>query len=866
MAVIKNGDLLKKLNGSTINIHTVEIQSTCKLHEVLKNYFLPSCLNVLSINDNILNYQDIFYLITSLNSVVSLLEFNLAGTKFKESSFNCFISVLINCSDLRSLCLTNNGLTKQELNCLITAFESMKNLKKLNLSKNNLTDTLANDKQGGGKSIVCLSPTLEEVILSDIIHGEDFFANMIPLKLRLKKLHLSKMKLRPCDIEKLVRMLKSLPFPLSLQELVLTDVDVVDMGYDELFRAIKLLKNLKKLDLGGTKIRDKKTFVDMLSSLSLLEQLVFPNILMHVDGIPEVFKALRSLRYLKHLDIGGNAVYKTDGNTLAEVLPSLQLLEKLVLGEITCEFRGIQKPLFVAVGKLKKLKELRLQHLGFVITKTCAIALAKVLPSLQLLEKLELGQVNFDNENEKQVFAAVGKLKYLKEFTLHNSQIPQTGAEVLAEELPALKLLEKVKLFTIDFDNGSEKLLYIALTSLKYLKELNLAESKINQTGAVALTKVLPALQLLEKLVLGEIEFGNRSEKQLFHAVGELKYLKKLDLGKNTITQTGAVTLAEVLPSLQLLEKLVFTKIDFDNEQLLYSVGKLGYLKKLNLQFSKITQTGIKALTEVLGSLQLLEKLLLGHIHFYNDNENESPFFYAVGNLKYLKELGLRSTYITQAGIVVLAEVLPSLQLLEKLVLGNIDFDNESEEKLFYAIMKLRSLKKLDLTSTELAQTGTGALAEVLPSLQVLETLALGKIDFDNTSEKQLFVAVAKSKYLKKLDLDVSKITQTGAVTLAEVLPSLQLLETLWLGEIDFINNESEKQLFAAVGSLNWLKDLVWRTKITDEGAATFIGVLPTLRNLRYISLPSDVGRDEQETPVSKIEAAACHVRGLSVL
>jgi Ran GTPase-activating protein (RanGAP) involved in mRNA processing and transport len=497
-----------------------------------------------------------------------------------------------------------------------------------------------------------------------------------------------------------------------------------------------------------------------------------------------------------------------------------------------------------------------------------------------VLEKLVLGQIEFDNETQEQLFAAVGKLKYLKEFTLHYSDITQTGAEVLAGELPALKLLEKVKLFFIDFDNGSEKLLCIALTSLKYLNELDLAKTKISQTGAVALSKLLPALQLLEKLVLGEIDFDNGSEKQLFDAVGKLKRLKKFYL-RTKITQTGAITLAEVLPSLQLLEKLVLTNIDFDNgsnEQFLDSVGKLGYLKKLYLQFSEITQTGIKALTKVLGSLQLLEKLLFGHIHFYNDNENEieSKFFYALGNLRYLKELGLWSTYITQTGIVVLAEVLPSLQLLEKLVLGNIDFDNGSEEKLFYVIMKLRSLKKLGLVSTELTQTGTGALAEVLPSLQVLEELTLGEIDFDNTSEKQLFAAVAKSKYLKKLDLRFTKITQTGAVTLAEVLPSLQLLETLWLGEID-LNNESEKQLFAAVGSLNWLNYLLLRrTKITDEGAATVIGVLPTLRNLRSIELPdvesdenetsSDAECDEHETPVSKIKAAGRLVPGLSIV
>jgi hypothetical protein len=92
-----------------------------------------------------------------------------------------------------------------------------------------------------------LPPNLQEVILSDIIHGGKLFNNMIPLQDQLRKLHLSKIKLRPCDAERLAGMLSSFRF---LEELVLSNVDVADSKCGKIFSAIKLLKNLKKLDLG----------------------------------------------------------------------------------------------------------------------------------------------------------------------------------------------------------------------------------------------------------------------------------------------------------------------------------------------------------------------------------------------------------------------------------------------------------------------------------------------------------------------------------------------------------------------------------------------------------------------------------------
>jgi Ran GTPase-activating protein (RanGAP) involved in mRNA processing and transport len=401
----------------------------------------------------------------------------------------------------------------------------------------------------------------------------------------------------------------------------------------------------------------------------------------------------------------------------------------------------------------------------------------------------------------------------------------------------------------------------------------------------------------LEKLVLRNIEFDNECQKHLFHAVGKLKYLKELDFGMSTITQTGAVTLAEVLPSLQLLEKLVLRHIEFDNEcqkHLFHAVGKLKYLKELDFGLSPITQTGHVTLAEVLPSLQLLEKLVLENIEF--DDECQKHLFHAVGKLKYLKELDLGLSTITQTGA--LAEVLPSLQLLEKLVLRNIEFDNECQKHLFHAVGKLKYLKELGFRLSTITQTGAVTLAEVLPSLQLLEKLVLEDIEFDDECQKHLFHAVGKLKYLKELDLGWSTITQTGAVTLAEVLPSLQLLEKLVLRNIEF-DNECQKHLFHAVGKLKYLKGLNLRcSEITLAGAATLTDVLPTLRNLRWILLSkiksdeteissdeeseeNEISSDEEseenetssdeesegnETPKSKLEAAARLVPGLRIL
>jgi hypothetical protein len=103
-------------------------------------------------------------------------------------------------------------------------------------------------------------------------------------------------------------------------------------------------------------------------------------------------------------------------------------------------------------------------------------------------------------------------------------------------------------------------------------------------------------------------------------------------------------------------------------------------------------------------------------------------------------------------------------------------------------------------------------------------------------------------------------IISVGADSLAEVLPSLQLLEKLELRWIYF-TNINDQQLYTAIGSLSCLKELdLCGTEVTDAGAEILIDVLPSLRHLTCITLPWIYG-----TLRSRLKAAASQVPGLKV-
>ncbi len=199
---------------------------------------------------------------------------------------------------------------------------------------------------------------------------------------------------------------------LSLEELALTDMSVGNMDYEKLFSAIKLLNHLRKLNLGGIRFIDDRAVADMLSSLFSMEELVLTDMSAGIMDNKKLFSAIKLLNHLRKLELGG--VKLRDPKVLFDMLPSLSILEEIVFPVVDLTNTDCMTGYFAALESLRYLKNLDLGRI-----KPASEALACVLPSLQLLEKASVG---LDSERLDhaitQLFGALGKLKYLKELHL----------------------------------------------------------------------------------------------------------------------------------------------------------------------------------------------------------------------------------------------------------------------------------------------------------------------------------------------------------------------------------------------------------------------------------------------------------------
>ena len=807
-------------------------------------WFLPSTLEELILSD-VLHGEKLFAKMKPLHNLKKL---HLTNLKLKASDVEVLAATLSCFPKLEELSLSyivaadSNNSSK-----ILSAMKSLGNLRKLHLTNLKLR---ACDVEVLATTLLSF-PKLEDLSLANIVAADSslnkLFSAIKSLE-NIKSIDLSDISLH--NEIALSDMLSSLS---CLEELVLSGMSVANMDEKRLFGSIQLLKRLRKLDVGGINVREAKGLLDMLPSLLLLEEFVFPAVVLgDIGGTVGYFGALVSLRYLKNVDLRWTKMCKSAKEGLARTLPSLQMLQRLVLGEMIGSDN--EKEIYVALGNLKYLKEVDLGR-SYITQTGTAETLGRVLPSWTLLEKLVLQGIRHRDEYVGQLFAALANLKYLKELHLNLVDI----TEALAHVLPSLTLLEKLVLEEIRHYHECHEQLFAALGNLKYLKELHLVCWNITESGTKTLAHVLSSLTLLEKLVLKGISSDDECDEQLFAALGNLKYLEELHLVCVNITEHGTKTLVHALPSLTLLEKLVLGGIGYYHEcheQLFVALGNLKYLKELHLVCWNITETGTKTLVHVLSSLTLLEKLVLKGIG--SDDECDEQLFAALGNLKYLKELHLVRWNVTESGTKTLAHVLPSLTLLEKLVLEGISSDDECDQQLFAALGNLKYLKKLKLRQLRISQTGTEALARASLSLQMLKVLQLHWVSLED--DKRVFHSLRGLRFLEKLDLEKIKITEAGVAALADVIPSLSLLKRLRLNRISF-KDTSDDQLFTAVGSLSFLNELeLWSSTITQAGANSLTTTLPRLRNLRKFRLPAWIENDKDKTLRRNLREAASFV------
>jgi len=337
--------------------------------------------------------------------------------------------------------------------------------------------------------------------------------------------------------------------------------------------------------------------------------------------------------------------------------------------------------------------------------------------------------------------------------------------------------------------------------------------------------------------------------------------LKELDLSFKSLTQ-----LVKILTQTDQVEALRLCCVDFSgakNEQIIALTKELTrcQLKKLTLSNTGITP---KQLAIILSGLQKsLKGFELCGADFFDATEEQIAAFVQAFSGSKLKNLNLGGSWIAASHLVKILFVLQ--QTLEELNLGNIDFEDVSENEIRSLTLVLARCK-LKYLNLDGSYSTTSQLVKILFALQqTLEELNLGRLDFSTASAEEvrsLVKAFARYK-LKKLTFIRADITPG---CLAKFLSAFhETLEELDLSEIDFSNSNKEEILSLAKvfsGSKLEKLNLSWAIIAPEHIKTIVLGLQPTLKYLDLSGIEFSGAKPEQLEKLADAIAGCQSING----
>ena len=735
-------------------------------------------------------------------------------------------------SALQTLEISGVTLCSAEAGTRLFAGIKHKTLETLGLSEINLT-TAAADSLGQSLSELSALQTLEisGVTLCSADAGTRLFAGI--KHKTLEYLELSKINLTTAATESLGQSLSELS---ALQTLWIRGVTLCSAeAGTRLFAGIKH-KTLETLGLSEINLTTAAadSLGQSLSELSALQTLEISGVtLCSAEAGTRLFAGIKH-KTLEDLELSEINLTTAAAESLGQSLPELSALQRLkVSGLIKCSDDAVTR-LITAINH-ETLEELELSEMN--LTPTAAVALGqslRELPSLQDLTmsgsdgcSLELDlsvsrELRISGVTELSAEAVtrlidVIKQKPLEKLELGEVQCPTSAiAKALGQLLPELSALQTLKISSLAEcpDDAVTKL--VTAVKHKTLNELDLCEINLTLTIAESLAQSLPELSALKKLTIsGLTECSDEAVTKLVFAIKHTT-LEELELSKMNLKSAAAVALGQSLSELPSLQKLEISGSDGCSLQLEFPVLR-------ELKIKRWPEFSAEAVTRLIDVIKHkpLEKLELSEIH------------------------------LTSAVAEALGQLLPELSALQTLkISGLAQCSDDVVTKLVNAI-KHKTLEKLTLCEMNLTSTIAESLAQSLPELTALRTLKLsGLIKCSNEVATRLF-AVIKHKTLEKLDLSEIHLTSAVAESLGQSLPELSALRTLKVSGLIDCSDDAVTRLVAAIKHKT-LEELALSKINPTSAAAVMLGQsLPELHFLQKLKISGSNGFSLQlECPV----------------
>jgi Ran GTPase-activating protein (RanGAP) involved in mRNA processing and transport len=382
---------------------------------------------------------------------------------------------------------------------------------------------------------------------------------------------------------------------------------------NEMINIIRILghcSSIKHLSIIDSKIEhdDLKTLLNVVRNIKTLKSLNLGGDNIEVKGVGLVADGvLKPDSSILSLDLSFNKITQKGVERIAKVLNSTNLERLNLSGNLLKKMKWA--PLFKALETNTKLLSLDLT--GTNVGDTVVSKLTKVLNLNSTLKELNLSKNDIGDKGLASLALALEHNQVLKKLFLSCNYFGLDAMDKLTNALKSNKKLEELYL------NSNFILLHEAddlaecLKINRSLKVLDLSDNLIGPSGAKILASVLNCTGVV-RLNLSDNAIENDGVVAICKALQKKSSIIELDLGSNSISDEGAKAVAAMLLTNNTLKALSIACNFVRDEAVsaLAEVLKSGNhtLRFLHLGYNKITEEGLKTISEMIARNTTLEE------------------------------------------------------------------------------------------------------------------------------------------------------------------------------------------------------------------------------------------------------------------
>ena len=318
-----------------------------------------------------------------------------------------------------------------------------------------------------------------------------------------------------------------------------------------------------------------------------------------------------------------------------------------------------------------------------------------------------------------------------------------------------------------------------ALKSLSLLESFDISVNSISDSGAITVAENIQHCTTLQSLNMSFNNIGDSGATAIAKKLIYLTKLRELNLSYNQIGDEGAIAIASAAKDCDSIEILYLWNQRI-TEAGASTVSSLKADFELEVHVLNLTKTVLTAFDALRSSVSFdFTKIKFVNLKCLNDQEYIIKALAYLKQLKNIEKLNFNCCNFNMDGIKALADGLAHCTNLYTLNLGRNSINADGSKALADSLVHCTNLHTLDLGSNNIDTDGAKALADSLMHCTNLHTLDLGSNGIGTDGAKALADSLVHCTNLHTLDLGSNNIDTDGIKALADGLKHCTHLHTL---------------------------------------------------------------------------------------